>query len=554
MQIASNSRLQCLRIKGFEDFFSRVSKSSIVPAPKLRALSLQFELPFQDKVKSLDNILELYPALTTLEVRINYQDSIARAMSDTLEKLPQIESLKIDQGFISVKVSTSKGEIQNATPDIDRPGDLNSDNLKVISKPQLTMLMTIPSLLEEYEDQFYDILRQCPALHHVRIGCKSNRSLAILDSVVLIRNDIIQKRGSCGLRTFELMDEQLVPFDTLAERGFDTQIQSHLSFHEGSKSFDMRTWIRLKESFLKDLETEKTFFCLYGWSIVYFDGFIHSDGPPGSANVFKHLWSQIPNTEELQLENLKIHVKDLMDTEVDHLAEIRQRSPSFKTLFLIAFIGAESQFNEVVSMFRQHGTILSGFHLNGSTPERLLEIASSFSTRSSLPSLESIEVTEARSLSSLVLRPRPVFVSWIRAMASGPPRQLSPSEASQSLLQTVVDVQGKLSASESTRSWKPLRKIMIRNGILEPDAWKEVIEAIDLSALEHLDISGSNIPQEQFRLLVDRISEDGAFKPPLRILNIVGTEVTKKADSKILDTMITELCRNIPMLEVLGTW
>ncbi|KAF9350201.1 hypothetical protein BGX34_001355 [Mortierella sp. NVP85] len=546
MQMASNSRLQCLRIKGFEDFFSRVSKSSMVAAPKLRALSLQSELPFQDKAKSLDNILELYPALTALEVRINYQDSIARAMSDTLEKLPQIESLRIDQGFISITVNTSKGEIQNATPDIDRYGDLNSDNLKVISKPQLTRMMKIPSLLEEYEDQFYDILRKCPTLHHVRIGCKSNRSLAILDSVILTRNDIIQKRGSCGLRTFELMDEHLVPFDTLAERGFDTQIQSHLSFHEGSKSFDMRTWIRLKESFLKDLEIEKTFFALYGWSIVYFDGFIR-DVPSSRANVFMHLWSQIPNAKALQLENLKISAKDLLDDEVDHLAEIRRRSPNFKTLFLMAYIGAEPQLDKAEAIFSQHGAILSGFCFSGGS-QRFSNFISSFPTRSSLPSLESIEFSSARLYYSSDI------VSWIITMVSGPPQEPPPSAASQSLLQTAVGVQTNSSAAEPTRPWKPLRKIMIRNGILEPDAWKGIIEAIDLSALDHLDISGSNIPQEQFRLLVGRISEDGAFNLPLRILNVVGTEVTKTTDSKTLDTMVTDLRRNIPTLQVLGTW
>src|SRR5690349_15721496 len=98
LKLASNNRIQSLQLAGFEDFFARISKSSLTPSPKLRVLSVDSELPLQDKVKSLGDLLGFYSALTTLEVKLNHQAMIWEAIPEILNKLPSLESLKIEYG------------------------------------------------------------------------------------------------------------------------------------------------------------------------------------------------------------------------------------------------------------------------------------------------------------------------------------------------------------------------------------------------------------------------------------------------------------------------
>ena len=127
MKLASNARIQSLQIKGFDDFFTRVSKSSLMPSPKLRRLSVQSELPLEDKVKSINGIIKLYSELTALEVKLNHQYSITEAILDIVRDLPRLESLKVECRTLSVIASTVEGVIQDVTLMSNRLHELFND-------------------------------------------------------------------------------------------------------------------------------------------------------------------------------------------------------------------------------------------------------------------------------------------------------------------------------------------------------------------------------------------------------------------------------------------
>ncbi|KAF9357294.1 hypothetical protein BGX34_009449 [Mortierella sp. NVP85] len=158
MQLASNGRIQILQLRGFGDFFARVSKSSLMPSSKLRELSVESELPSQDKAKSLKNFTELYSSLTTLEMRLHQEGSMSDAISTILNKLTNLESLQLNRGTFSARMRVAKCKIQDMVLTADRLEDINSDDLKFIHSEGIVKL-AIRCSLKCWKAGVADILR-----------------------------------------------------------------------------------------------------------------------------------------------------------------------------------------------------------------------------------------------------------------------------------------------------------------------------------------------------------------------------------------------------------
>ena len=460
------------------------------------------------------------------------RDLVMLATSNAFLKL---ESLEISDGNLSFTPDIAQRKISDVGTTINRIETFSPEDFKFIQEYTLTKLAIKRTPQEADENQLTDMLHQLPTLSQLQVGCRGERSFAIVNLIVTTRDNIIQERGSCSLRTFELMSESMVPFDILAYEDSDTRIHSHLSFHDGSKEFDMRTWIRLSQVF-KDNEPVKDFVCLYGWSIVFFDG-AHF-----RKNTFTYLWNHIPRTRTAQIERINVDTTDLAGFRVDHLPEIIRRSPNFKTLGLTTALHHEDELQKVVSLKNQYGTILTKLSLTGDSPEQFSKIALFIPTRSSLPSLEMLELWPDSGTNFTRSH-----AQWIIAMVSSPPRELSSPSVSQPLLQTIVDEQSPNREPEPAQSWTPLRKILLQDFILQPEDWREVMEAIDFSALEYLDFWDSNIPEEQFRILVDRMTEDTESNLSLRILAIRPLDLAKMNYSQAL----SGLRKRAPALKII---
>ncbi|KAF9982074.1 hypothetical protein BGZ65_003265 [Modicella reniformis] len=93
-------------------------------------------------------------------------------------------------------------------------------------------------------------------------------------------------------------------------------------------------------------------------------------------------------------------------------------------------------------------------------------------------------------------------------------------------------------------SWTALRKIILYNVQLQAAEWKTVIEAIDLSDLQHLNLYCSNITHEAFKLFVDRIPGNNTSKVPFKTLDISYTGLAKSA-------MLVELRKKAPLVKIL---
>ncbi|KAF9952482.1 hypothetical protein BGZ65_005228, partial [Modicella reniformis] len=273
-------------------------------------------IPQESDGDRLADILRHSPALQQFHIRFKEEPDLCNTTAPelklqdlmkiaTMDSLSKLESLSLDCGRFTLTGSISQGKIHQMTMTIERLHDLTSGDLIFFQQGYFSRLAIRHTPRESDEDQLVDILHSIPRLSHLEIGCKPERILAITNFMITTREKIVQERGSSYLCSVELMEENLVPFDIFGECDYNnTYIQSHLSFTEDSNSFDMRTWIRLRDNMsITDNDPVNDFIRQYGWSIVLFD----EDETKNST--FAAILDDIPTTRDSQLENLLISLK-----------------------------------------------------------------------------------------------------------------------------------------------------------------------------------------------------------------------------------------------------
>ncbi|KAF9348110.1 hypothetical protein BGX34_002667, partial [Mortierella sp. NVP85] len=502
-------------------------------------------VPQKADADRLSGILRHCPDLSRLEIKLKEEadfaqlDTIFQNVMDIVNMgtLMELKSFVIDYKNVPLTANIAQGRIQDIALTVERLSDIDSDTIKTIHQGRLTRLAIKYTPLEEDDIRLTEILHDCPSLCRLQIGCRGIRSLAIINLVIATREKILTQGDSHSLSTFELMDEGLEPFDVLALRSkFYTPIQSHLSFSKGSKSFEMRTWVRLQMR-ISITDPIFAFIRQFGWSIVHIDGFIDR------TNLFEGLLNNILKPGTSQLESLTIHSRDSDDNRSKQLDSIIQQSPNFKHFGLYVTTRDEKRLQDAALLLNRYGAILSKMVVFGNRADTLSGLASSFPTRKSFPVLGSFEMWPDSGTSI-----PPDVVSWIVAMVSAPPQTLVSSSTSQPLLLKDINAtQNAPSGSESALSWTPLKKVLFRFLSLQREEWNRVIEAMDVSALEHLDFWTSNIAQEQFERLVDRIAGTGLSCLPLKTILIEDSGFYKTIDSETLNGLVARLRTKAPM-------
>ncbi|KAI8349061.1 hypothetical protein B0O80DRAFT_429173 [Mortierella sp. GBAus27b] len=522
LQLTSNTRVQSLRLGGFDGFFSRITESALAPAPRLRVFRYDAPLTSKDKdLPTIDGFLGCCSALTTLELSLDPGQSITNTISELLMKVQTLESLKIVLEGMSITVGFSNGKVEKVDLTIPLLGVLDLNDLKFVRREHLIQLsvMYVPS--DEF-DQLEGLLRDASNLKHLRIGCDHKSSVAIVDRVISTREKIMQDTGSSCLQSFELMQKGLVPLAPFNEAFYDRSdcTQSHVSFQDGSNVFDMRTW-----TYMRDYISQE-FLRRYGWSIVSYDGVFGGYAP------FSDILKGLSDTKTLQFESLWIQSRK---ADADVVDEIIRRSPNFKDLGLVVhleYLAAEQP------LLSRHAPILSMLCLEyiRDYTGRWEWFASSFPTRDTLPALKWFKLGGG----NVPLTPPSDCIPWIVAMVSVPHQQLiSPSQLT---IQGVIDSQVTNLESVAQRPSTRLKQIGLDYLRLQTEDWKSVVMAIDFSELEILSFFWSNIPLEALRLLVNRIPDNTSLK----ILDLSRTP-----DRETLDPfLVYRLQRKVPSLTI----
>ncbi|KAI8349169.1 hypothetical protein B0O80DRAFT_460956 [Mortierella sp. GBAus27b] len=473
--------------------------------------------PSKTDEDDLASILSHNPSLTRLEIKSTNECSLAADGVSEMELQDFVKlvtphnrcSMAIGSDEYSVTVGISLGVIQEVDLTIVQLKDLGASGFRCIHKDYITRLSIKRTPQEEDEDQLVDILHQYKQLQHLRIGCHADRFHAVVDLVTQERNR--GEQGSSSLQTFELMRENLIPFDIVASCDQDIYIASCLSFSENSNVVNMNTWIRLTgQDVVAHHDTVQHFLRQYGWSIVSFDA------GRTYTNTLSDILLCIQHTRPSQLANLRINS---CEARVDLMDQVIKQSPNFKSLGLYANLDDESQF-ETTMMLLRRGSKLSSLHLHGNSAVRWTEIATTFLSRTCFPVLESFEVSLEPDQEPLSQK----CLVWIISMI----------------------MCGKVTA---------LRKIMLRNVRLEPHYfWSSLLgnDIVNWSALEHLDLAGSNFGHPELKFLVDSVANKKKQRTPvaLRTLIVTSPGGTKEADSQAFKALVTELRQVVPSINI----
>ncbi|KAF9936240.1 hypothetical protein BGZ65_002616, partial [Modicella reniformis] len=167
LRLASNGRIQSLRLVNFSDFFGRVDgPSSLTMAPKLRVLSIEADIPFKEPVANsfLSIILQSCPMLNSLDLRIDQRYEVHTLISRIICKLGQLELLMLNNRRLYTKVTISKGTIQSVSMKIARIRDLLPDDLEFSQKGYLEQLLVRYTPKESDERRLGDLLMKNPRI------------------------------------------------------------------------------------------------------------------------------------------------------------------------------------------------------------------------------------------------------------------------------------------------------------------------------------------------------------------------------------------------------
>ncbi|KAI8349085.1 hypothetical protein B0O80DRAFT_460680 [Mortierella sp. GBAus27b] len=539
-QLTSNARMQSLRLTGFNSFFSRVSNPSLALTSNVREFSMDSYISSKDhSIDSFNDFLEHSPCLTSVELKFQKQYPITKTVADILDKLRKLESLKIDRGEFTCTINVSESRIQDMTFTVERLGELGLDDFRFIQQGELTHLAIQHA--PRHEKRLRDIIRRSPRLDTLRIGCVEARCLAMIKLVASTRASLLQGRLS-RLRTLELMEEKLVPFDDNAKFNGRTIIYTCLSFDEDAPTFDMKTWIRLRWGKLITVDEPVCEIVReYGWSIV------HVRASISFSDQFAGYLDDGTSERGSRLETLEVYPFNLTDAGLEQLGRTIERSPQLMGLILfLPNMNLPGNVETTQALLSRHGKKLHGVSLYGKSPGQWLpQIASSFPTRNCFPVLRKIEILFSKRASI-----PSNCVSWIIAMVSAPPQDFDSSSWDDLVVEQQPSSDIHHGSGIRNIGWMNITKVCLENVVLGPEEWEMVIKAIDWSSLQQLSFASSNFAENQMKLLVDCVTGCSTEMMPLRSVSIWNSDVVMKTDSGALEAILAPLKEKLPSIDI----
>ncbi|KAG0232826.1 hypothetical protein B0O80DRAFT_275073 [Mortierella sp. GBAus27b] len=432
--------------------------------------------------------------------------------------------LSVDCGRLSLTADANQGS-QDVAVTIKHLTDLTMDDIDFIQQCNITKLTIKHTPKATDESQLANILQTCPQLKELYIGCLGDRVLIIINFVISTREKSLQNGKPIALRTFQVADEELAPFDWYRTWDKQDHIEATLSFSDDSIKFDMDTRMVLQtDKAVTESDWMSNFFRQYGWSISYLiTAWQFNDHLAGLLDV-------ATQTHGSKLTRLHLSQFSITSAGLDSMERIINRSQClvYPSLFFHG-LQVEPQREKAMTTLERFGAKSNELWFIGDTIELWVpHFAKAFPTRSCFPKLETL-VLECSSKREFPCK----FVPWLVDMVSSQPHLGDPcTEAPQETTRTLM-LQTRL-------------KIFGLNRItLLPQEWETLIKAIDFTDLLHLSFMHTNFSREQLVHLIDSIAGTGAKSVPLNRLDLTGADLLANADKRALRERIHKVAPQV---------
>ncbi|KAI8358169.1 hypothetical protein B0O80DRAFT_275402 [Mortierella sp. GBAus27b] len=474
-----------------------------------------------------------------IEIKVN-SSSVTKQLYDVVTEICTIQCTKdkiplnIDCGRLSWKTDGSRN-VQDVVMTIKRLADLTTDDIEFTRQCNLIKLSVEYTPATTDEDRLVNILQQSLNLKELRIGCRGERSHAVINLIVSTREKALQDGKSTALHTFELMEEELKPFNLHRPWDGHDYISATLTFSEGSTKLEVDTHLVLQNS--KGV-VEGDWICKflrqYGWSISCLNT---------AARFNDHLASLMDDSTQIhgsRLTHLFLLPYRLTSVGMDSMDRVVKRSRSL-TYFKASFVGlqGETESEKVAPFLERFKARLNTLEFTGDNVERWLpEILKNFPPRSSLPILDYLILGTYK---------KHAFphecIPWLVSMVSDPLQPSGPSMIGEDCTGTPQHT--------ATPYMVPtrLKRFFLSKFTLTLEDWATLIKAIDLSVMLELRFCGANFSQGQLDLLLDRITSTGEQSVSLKDLDLGNTGLVGDADKNALRERVHKVA---PRVKILG--
>jgi len=280
----------------------------------------------------------------------------------------------------------AEGVIGTVFFEVPQLSGLTPNDLEFIRQCQPIYLDILCASEETDEARLVDILQHSKNLSQLCIGCSSERSFKLINSILSTREKTLQSRGLSALRYLEVAQEGLAPPTIVPEPcSCDQYTESIIaSFSEDSCLLDMH--VNLSSDQLDSDDTAVCdFFRRYGWAIKTL----------GVPYLFgdHHAKQLDESTQEhgSMIEHLDITPIWLTETGLNAIDRVVKRSQNFVSMRLtLSKLEENDQMEKALVVLKRYKDRLKSLRLTGDATGWLIRVAEAFPAKEDFPVLESL--------------------------------------------------------------------------------------------------------------------------------------------------------------------
>ncbi|KAG0205946.1 hypothetical protein BGX28_002538 [Mortierella sp. GBA30] len=487
-QLMSTGWIQSLHLKGFEDFFLRISNLTSLTGSKLRELSIDSKLQLQRHMKTersaFKSILQGCPLLTKLTLGCYHITKVFACFLDLAPRTKKLVNLNLICSGLNVNVTLSEGKINTVEADVYWFLNLADDDYAFLQKGHLTNLAVrrTPQAVS-LDEPLTKLMSGNPQLSMIDIAIQDESYHHIIELVSSTREKIISEGSMSVLQKLGLHRGEWDEGDT------GDYVTMTIDFTDTIAGFQVTSEIKMRDMIPQPGTKMKELFRLYGWSIV----FLSTNDLFSDLHVA--LLGNAMDTKSLKLQYLTLTLTSLTSIGLGIMDWIISQSKDLQELTLVAGeLEDVGQQHKAQRLLQRHGGQLYGLTLKGLGSAWISNLGSQFLTRQAFPAM-GVFVLDCIAREHIPHQ----CVRWIAAIISAP---------------------------GAHDSWSPLEDIALRNMHFEPKDWQHIIKTLDFFTVETLCFDGTNFSVREFELLMDGIPDDGA-DVSLRNLHLRASDITE---------------------------
>ncbi|KAG0349726.1 hypothetical protein BGZ54_004230, partial [Gamsiella multidivaricata] len=456
-------------------------------------------------------LLQNCPNLTKLQLGTWDLSTIFDIVMHNIKHLSNLKELGLFHGRSSedhIVIDLLKGEVQGAWAKLAIITSFEPSYLQFFRRGLLTQLTITNTVIDQAKGSLPEIIHRNPRLLEVKLSCRCAQFLGMLNLIISGR-----KRGRADGYVYAPLR---LDFTNYSDDIADDCIISAVHLSERSDALDMSTDIRLRFGSRPDHNYLSSLINRYGWSIKILDTL--------SGELSDDIAQQLDkSTEEKgsRITTLMLDTYGLSSAGLECMARVMDRSGYLQEFQLYV---RNPLINDAVEsrLLHRHREVLTGLRVHvASHDSHIPWLAETFLSRRDVRRLKYLHFM---CLHSKVIFPQE-YVPWLAAMVSSSSDPFIHESSSPQSLTNPQALPSTESAADTSTAWEPLQEFRLSGFSLEPEDWKTIIEALDFSKLRTLRLSRSNFSIEQFKTLVDCISDAGP-DVPLEHVDFRGSDLS----------------------------